>query len=344
MANTEVKGGRPSESEGRGLDVGTSFIHSAEKNGEEVTFKTQRDAFFDLENNGFTKKMLKESKINFVEKADKLYVLGDEAIQFANIFNREVRRPLSKGVVSPQEKEALPVVELLIKSVLGKPKEEGETLYYSFPATPLDADFLVVYHKEILGRYLKSLGFTPKGIEEGLAVVLSELAEENFTGIGLSFGGGMTNMCLAFMASPVVSFSVARAGDWIDQQVGAAIDVTAARVSALKEGKLDLSKEEGLTKVEEALSIYYNHLIEYVLTNFKKELRRMRSIPDFTKPVPVVLSGGTALPKGFLQRFEKKLSEIHFPIDIGEVKMATQPLYTVAKGALIAAMAGEEQA
>lgn len=337
MANKEVKGGR-------GLDVGTSFIHSAEKKGEEVTFKTQRDAFFDLENNDFTKKMLKQSKINFVEKGDRLYVLGDEAIQFANIFDREIRRPLAKGVVSPQEKEALPVVELLIKSVLDKPKEEGETLYCSVPAAPLDADFLVVYHKEVLGRYLKSLGFTPKAIEEGLAVVLSELSEEQFTGIGISFGGGMTNMCLAFMASPVTSFSVARAGDWIDQQVGAAVDMTAARVSTLKEGKLDLSKEEGLTKVEEALSIYYNHLIEYVLTNFKKQLGRMRSIPNFTKPIPVVLSGGTALPKGFLQRFEKILSEIHFPIDIGEVRMASQPLYSVAKGALVAAMVEEEQA
>ena len=335
IIHTEVKG--------RGLDVGTSFIQSAERKGEEVIFKTQRDAFFDLENNDFTKKMLKESKINFVEKGDTLYVLGDEAIQFANIFNREVRRPLSKGVVSPQEKEALPIVELLIKSVLGQPKGEGETLYYSFPATPVDADFLVVYHKEILERHLQSLGFTAKGIEEGLAVILSELPDEQFTGIGISFGGGMTNMCLAFMASSVTGFSVARGGDWIDQQVGAAVDMTAARVSKFKEGMLDLSKTEGLTKVEEALSIYYNHLIEYVLTNFKKELGKMRSIPDFTKPIPVVLSGGTALPKGFLQRFEKILSKFHFPIDIGEVRMATQPLYSVAKGALVAAMAEEVQ-
>ncbi|GAG04636.1 unnamed protein product, partial [marine sediment metagenome] len=272
----------------------------------------------------------------------RLYVLGDEAIQFANIFNREVRRPLSKGVVSPQEKEALPVVELLIKSVLGKPREEGETLYYSVPSRPLDADFLVVYHKKVLERYLKSLGFTPKAIEEGLTVIFSELPQEKFTGIGISFGGGMTNMCLAYLASPVVSFSVTRGGDWIDEQVALAVGETRARVCSFKESKLNLSQEKGLTKVEEALSIYHNHLIEYVLTNFKRKLAKMKNIPDFRKPISVVLSGGTAMPKGFLPRFEKILSKIRFPIEIGEIKMASQPLYTVAKGALVAAMAEKE--
>ncbi|MCG2686308.1 hypothetical protein L6258_03000 [Candidatus Parcubacteria bacterium] len=337
----KVKRGQSASSAGKGLDVGTSFIHSAEKKGEDVTFKTQRDAFFDLENNDFTKKMLEKSKINFVKKGEGLYVLGDEAVGFANIFNREVRRPLAKGVISPQEREALPVVELLIKSVLGEPKEKGEILYYSVPSRPLDADFLVVYHQKVLERYLRSLGFAPKAIEEGLAVILSELPEEKFTGIGVSFGGGMTNICLAYFASPVVSFSVARGGDWIDQQVAVAVGETAARVCALKESKLNLGQEQGLSKVEEALSIYYTHLIEYVLVNFKRELERMRNIPDFRKPIPIVLSGGTALPKGFLERFEKMLSEIHFPIEIGEVRMATQPLYTVAKGALVAAMAEE---
>ncbi|MBU4208355.1 MAG: hypothetical protein KKD12_01510, partial [Proteobacteria bacterium] len=174
----KVKRGQSASSAGKGLDVGTSFIHSAEKKGEDVTFKTQRDAFFDLENNDFTKKMLEKSKINFVKKGEGLYVLGDEAVGFANIFNREVRRPLAKGVISPQEREALPVVELLIKSVLGEPKEKGEILYYSVPSRPLDADFLVVYHQKVLERYLRSLGFAPKAIEEGLAVILSELPEE----------------------------------------------------------------------------------------------------------------------------------------------------------------------
>ncbi len=79
----------------------------------------------------------------------------------------------------------------------------------------------------------------------------------------------MVNVCLSFMSVPVFKFSVAKSGDWIDQQVAMAVDETATRVSAIKESSLDLSKEEGLSKIESALAIYYNHLIEYVIEDRK---------------------------------------------------------------------------
>ncbi|MEA1933427.1 MAG: hypothetical protein U9N60_03205 [Thermodesulfobacteriota bacterium] len=37
----------------------------------------------------------------------------------------------------------------------------------------------------------------PISINEGLATVMSELAHDNFTGIGISMGGGMCNVCLS---------------------------------------------------------------------------------------------------------------------------------------------------
>ena len=77
---------------------------------------------------------------------------------------------------------------------------------------------------------VKKLGYKPKPLYEGLAVIFSELADENFTGIGISFGAGMVNICLACMSVPVFSFSVTKAGDWIDQQVAKALAETASRI------------------------------------------------------------------------------------------------------------------
>jgi hypothetical protein len=50
------------------------------------------------------------------------------------------------------------------------------------------------------------------------------------------------------------------------------------------------------------------------------------------------LSGGTAMPKGFRDRFEKVLSESEFPIQLSEIRLAEDPLTTTARGALIAAL------
>lgn len=327
---------------GKGLDIGTAFIVSAEKRGNDVLFRSQRNAFFDIEQTDFTKKMLTKSKVNYIERGNSLYVIGDEAIKFANIFGKEARRPLSKGVVSPSEKEALPIVELILKMVVGKPKYPEEIIYYSLPGNPLDADFDVVYHKNIFAEFLKKLGYEPKTIHEGLAVIFSELADQDFTGIGISFGAGMVNICLACLSIPVFTFSLTKAGDWIDQQVAKALAETASRVCAIKESTLDLTKQKNLTKMDTALSIYYNNLIEYTLENIKAEFERSKKPPELDKPITIVLSGGTTCPKGFLERFKEVLKKINFPLKVGGVKMASEPLSTVAKGALVAALSDEK--
>src|SRR3989338_4797613 len=332
---SEIEGFKGQIQKGKGVDIGTMFVKCAHKEGDDIVFRSQRNAFFGVEHTDFTKKILDNSKVKYIIKEENLYVVGDEALQFANMFNKDTRRPLSKGVISPTEKEALPIIELLIKSVVGepahkpagngwpsdrpshkpagngwpsdRPSHKGEIVYFSVPGEPLDADFNVLYHIKIVEGFLKTLGYTPKPINEGHAIILSELAEEDFTGIGLSFGGGMVNVCLSFMSVPIFKFSVAKSGDWIDQQVAMAVDETASRDSAIKESSLDLSKEGDLNKIESALSIYYNHLIEYVIENIKQEFVKARRLPRITKPISIILSGGTSLPKGFSGRFKQIL-------------------------------------
>ncbi|MEK6869486.1 MAG: hypothetical protein AABX74_04605 [Nanoarchaeota archaeon] len=330
------------KSKGKGLDIGTAFIVCAEKESGNVTFRSQRNAFFEVEKSDFIKNILTTSKVKYIMKEDKLYVVGDEALEFANMFNKETRRPLSRGVISPKEKDALPMVELLIKTVLGQPSYEKEVVYYSVPGQPLDAEFNVIYHERIFNEFLKKIGYNPKPINEGYAIVLSELANNGFTGIGMSFGAGMVNVCLSFKAVPVFSFSLTKAGDWIDQQVSMAVNETASKVCAIKETSLDLSKHDNLTKIESALSIYYNHLIEYVIENVKEEFSRTEKAPQIDKPIDIVLSGGTSMPKGFAERFKEIFEKSKFPLKIGEVKLASNQLRAVANGALVAATAENE--
>lgn len=339
----QLKNHEDAGQKGKGVDIGTVFVKCAERKSNQLVFRAQRNAFFEVERTDFAKKMLENAKVKYIQKQDQLYVVGDEALEFANIFHKEARRPLNRGIISPTEKEALPMIELLIKSVVGKPVDEGEIVYYSVPGGPLDADFNVIYHKKILHGFLAKLGYTPKPINEAHAIVLSELADEGFTGIGLSFGGGMVNACLSCMSIPIFSFSVTKAGDWIDQQVAMAVNETAARICTIKESSLDLTKQENLTKVETALSIYYDHLIEYVIENIKDVFEGTEKKPRIDKPITIILSGGTALPKGFAARFKETLRQLRFPLEVGLVRMASQPLKSVAKGALVAGSADESK-
>lgn len=329
---------------GKGLDVGTAFIYCAKKTNSQLTFKSQRDAFFDIGYSEFTENILRKSDINFIRLRDKLYVVGEDALKFANIFGKSTRRPLKRGVISPEEKEALPIIELFIKNLLGQSSQKDEICYYSLPGSPIDANFDTVYHENIIRGFLERLGYQPKPINEGLAVIFSELAEDNFTGIGISFGGGMANVCCAVLGMPVFTFSVCRAGDWIDEEVSQATNEPVSKITAFKESSLDLRKAEtSLSRVEQALSIYYTHLIEYVLEKIIGGIERTAKIPEFGKPISIVISGGTTKPPGFTERFKGIFGKTNFPLKIKEVRLASHPLYTVAKGALIAAIADKEK-
>jgi hypothetical protein len=305
-------------------------------------FRNERDAFFEIEYSSFTKNMLNKAGVRYIKKGKKLYVVGDSALEFANLFHKETRRPLSRGIINPGEKESLPMIEILLSGIVGEPRSSGEVAYYSIPGEPTDADFSTVYHEKVLQNFLTKLGYTAHPINEGQAVGLSELHEEGFSGLGISFGGGMVNACLSYMSVPTFSFSVTKAGDWIDQQVAMATNETTSQICAVKEKSLNLSVDTTKDGIEDALSIYYNYLIEYVLENIKEAFESASDRPNINNPIPIILAGGTAKPKGFETRFTKLMNEIKLPFTVSSVRLAKEPLQAVAKGALVAARAHEE--
>lgn len=194
---------------GLGLDIGTMNVVSARKVGDQIVTKRIRDAFLDLEPEA--KKMLKLSGVSFIEYEDRILILGDAALETANLFKREARRPLSKGLISSGEVDALEVLSILIENVIGKPSVPDEVCYYSIPAAPMDMPGQdVVYHEAVFAKILTELGYQPVSGNEAMAIIYSECAKEGFSGIALSFGSGMVNCALSYKTMPIMEFSLAR--------------------------------------------------------------------------------------------------------------------------------------
>jgi cell division ATPase FtsA len=174
-------------------------------------------------------------------------------------------------------------------------------------------------------------------INEGLAVIFAELEQHNFTGIGISCGGGMCNATLAFLSIPSIMVSLPKAGDFIDRSVGDAVGEHATRVKVIKEEGFELSKQPK-DKLEKALHIYYEDLVESLVDTLRKAISRAEKLPKTDHPLPIVLAGGTARPKGFKELFERTLRARPFPIEVAEVRVAADPFTATARGAYIAAM------
>jgi actin-like ATPase involved in cell morphogenesis len=325
-----------------GLDVGTMNILSARQEGDETVFVQQRNSFVEIDYSDMAEQMLSRSEVLHIRKDDQVYIVGDDALNFANVFNRETRRPMQHGILSSDEKSAIPMIKLIIEQVVGEPVNRDERLFFSTPADPIDSGLSTLYHQKTLESLLGDMGYDPEPINEGMAVIYSELADNDFTGLGISFGAGMTNVCLAYYAVPVMRFSIARGGDWIDEQAAQATGTPVDKVTSIKEEDFALDFTTDVGGVEGALSIYYDSLLDYVIENVITEIDEEDIEEDLD--VPVVVTGGTSSPAGFEALFEQRLDEASIPFSISGVTRASEPLYSVARGALVAASSEEQEA
>jgi len=334
----------------KAVDIGTCFIVGAQLRGGKEVFTRERDAFFSMPKEDFSEEMLTDAGAKFLERGNELFVVGEDALKYCMLTGHQdsYRRPMAKGVLNPSETEAIPLLELLVSGIVGQPEQKGEVIAATIPAAPLEQDLDVTFHKIVIERHLKKLGYDVRILNEALALIFAENPQVNdergavpFTGIGISFGAGMTNLVVAYRAKKLFEISVARGGDWIDEHVAKARNIPFGKVAHVKEKKFDLTKVDQRDSIHVALDIYYEDLIRYTLEQFAEHFRKSNSVIDH--PMEIIVGGGTASVPGFVDKFNELLESTDLPIEISTVRLARDPLHAVARGALVAAVSMEKR-
>lgn len=357
----------------KAVDLGTAFIVgiTSDVSGKNV-IRSVRNCFVDLDDLNVDINWVKENTpANIVQIQDddgniSSFIIGDEAI---NLPIGKVRRPMKSGLVNPNEDLAITIISKIIEMVIGPSDFPGQIVCYSSPAATSDNKLDPVNHSRIAKKIFEDLGYEAIEISEALAVIYAncpKVIDENgkeylFSGIGLSFGGGMCNITHTYLGipTPELTFSLPRSGDWIDNRVSESMGdkengdprFSPSYISGFKERYLDLLKEDytdaelidfGFTsgnrrkdfrKIHFALRSYYEDLINFSIASFCDKFKRSRVESDYA--VEIVISGGTSLPHGFPEKFDAILRERgDFPFEISRVRRAEDPLNATCLGAL----------
>jgi hypothetical protein len=329
----------------KGLDVGTSFIVLASEAAKgKVVYKDFRDAFYVIKpTTPIATKMIEKGLTGktFVKDEDGSFIiLGKDAIEKAVERNDSAKRPMYKGVVSSKEKDARRILTYILKEVSGTPSEPGEKLVFCVPAQPVDQeddDFDVGYHEDVIVKLLTEVGYSARAINEAEALCYSELENDDYTGVALSWGAGMVNVCVMLNGEPTVTFSTTKSGDWVDRMAAVATGEADSIVQAEKEQGDFTVGDPNDNQVLAAVASYYERLIDYTTKQLASSMDGHKSLPKFKDSLPIVVAGGTSKAKGFVDLFAKKLEANGFPLPVKEVRHAADPLHAVARGCLIAA-------
>ena len=185
-----------------------------------------------------TEQMLARENILHQTEGSHIYAYGNRADEFAKFIDGDTRRPMQSGLLNPNEPKNLQMMELLLERLCGE-ASDGEKLCLSIPSAPPARGSDLIFHERSVRSIFEKLGYQAESVNEGLAIVYSELKDANFTGIGMSFGGGMCNICLAYLGLPVLTVATTRAGDYIDQSAASVTGETPTTVRLHKENSVE---------------------------------------------------------------------------------------------------------
>ena len=108
-----------------GLDVGTSRIVTARQAGQEFKYDTQLNAFVAIPYSKMTENMLRKEAVPHTVEQNQIIVHGDEAERFAALLDKDIRRPMLRGMLNPDEPDSVRLVREITTSLAGK-AEKGK--------------------------------------------------------------------------------------------------------------------------------------------------------------------------------------------------------------------------
>lgn len=333
----------------RGFDCGTFHLVCCKRDGESgFAYKKEVNAFLEMPlDNRFVFNMMKNAGVPLIEQpeANLAYALGESAVNMAYTMTQiELKRPMKDGCLNPKERNAQQIMNVMCHSLIGEVEDDDTTLYYSVPANAINQETDADYHGKVLEAMFKSYrsekGYKvdPHPINEALALVYAELANKAWTGVGISFGAGMVNLCYAMYGAPIFQFSIVNSGDWIDKMASRAIGEETTTYVNREKMHADLTLENPDTLVQRAIKSQYEIMIQHTVQGIKKGVEEAGNKARSEQPIDIIIAGGTSMPKGFDVLFRKILDQSKITtMKIGEVIRPKDPLYSVARGCLIAA-------
>jgi hypothetical protein len=334
-----------------GFDSGTMNLVSAAPTADnKIELKNLRNMFLKVTPDDVSSTEMSQSNLNYVEEKDdngvvqNIYIIGEDTFRFANIFGANVNRPMKNGVISTDEIDSQDILTLMVEKLIGK--SNGAICVYSVPAQAVDEEIPPVsYHEMVWNNIFETLGYKAIALNEAQSIIFSECKSSNFSGIAISWGCGLTNVASCYKGIPTIKFSVNRGGDWIDKETAKSLGIpVVTRITKFKESELDLTSNQAFMKDKKKLSMnmalthYYKQIIDHVLNNFIEQFNNSSNGLEIDEEIPIVISGGTSLPKGFLNLFIERFNEQYkekFPYQVSEIRMVEDPLNSVAKGCLI---------
>lgn len=325
------------------LDIGTRHLRSLRREGGRLVGRKNHAVYLSLPDRPGQRRILEKAAIPFATCDGSLLVIGQSAVETADMLDVPCI-PLLMGSRLPEgDPVARQVLTSLVDCLLPIAARSGEVCWMSIPG-PVDDDSV---ERRFFTQLIRLKGYQPQIVQPGLAIVLAELGQQEFTGIGCDFGSGYTRTTLAYHGIERLSTCLDKGSDWVDSRLAESEGcilfdsegnryLNTTSIARWKQVNL-ISVHKPITEREQQLSLLCEQLIAETLQAVRRELADGPVLRTIREPLPVVCAGGLTRVPGFLELMRSMIREAHLPITISEVRPCAEADYVVTRGSLILA-------
>lgn len=307
-----------------GLDLGTTQFRSLRIVGNELIGRQCRAVYVVISNTAGHRRLLEQADAKFALCGDDLVLFGDLALEWADILNLSVVPLLPGGRVPQSDPVARQILTLMVDAVLPPAERLGDSCCFTVPGGH-DLNRMRLPYDVLFFQQLVALrGYQPKLISPGQAVVLAELSTASFSGIGISFGAGNCQIGVIHCGRELASCSFSE-----PQADHAAEHIESAGFSAADES---IPADRMIRAARD--QVLMRELTE-TLTTARNELDKQGVIRWLVQPTHVICTGRPTAEPGFSQLLAQVWSSLEWPMKVGQLRVATDATYSIARGCLI---------
>lgn len=327
-----------------GLDLGSTGVRVLTLAPHSLHGKRTNLNYSLLPDTGDHRRHLLRAGIRFASCDGNLLLLGKAANDYARIFRTSSHSLLPFGEFPSHDILGRQILASHINRLL--PVRRGLSheaiCCYSHPEAQPDAPQLNAERSRFLAQVLQLANYIPLPLSAGMAVVLSELVDQNFSGIALIFGASCSEMSIAYHGREVFRTSAPLGGDWIDDELARRLDRYLFDDQGIRYPDLQLLRHwrERLphpltmprTSTDEMIcEVYAEFLTDVLRTCMDKFDPRVASLRESW---PLVCAGGLTRTNGFKSLIQHVLMEMKLPFAISQLRLAGHNDFIVARGCL----------
>ncbi len=251
------------------------------------------------------RRMIERDDFPFLELDRELVLIGDAAIAWADHAPVAVRALLPDGRLPVDDGLSREILTFLLDAVLPSATFPQEICAVTIPGELFPHEPGI--EREFFTQLIRLRGYDPVIVGQGMAAVLAELADTGFSGIGINLGASQCEFALVHCGAEQARCSI----PW---------------------GSADITDGNGIVDDQ----IVTDFLVELLL-----EAGTRISLHDgfrvVRQPATIVCSGGLAQRPDFEQCLQHSWKRAAWPVPVRSLRVASDALYTVARGCLIQA-------